>query len=146
MKMSWGNGRWNAYRHRHYNLSKTKAKDYAEAMEELEKTFETDYPDWELSGRMDSCYMWLNDDIQIRISNHSADNQYHDLEGELYLLVNIKGSKLKFTEIIDKKVPKVKKALDNMDIDKYRFINVVGNNINAFYKGYKTKKDVVKID
>lgn len=143
--MSWGNRRWNSYHKRYYTISDSKARKYAQAMEELETTFQNDYPDWDLSDRKDSCYHWVSDDIQLRISNHSANNQYHNLDGDYFLLVNIKGSKLDFPKIIEERVPHVIEFLQMLDVGKYRFINIIGDKVNAFYKGYKTKKDVFEL-
>jgi len=136
---------YNRYRKRHYNISKTKARDYAESMNDLFEAFNTQYKDWEISTMGDSCYKALTSNIEIRISNHSADNQYHDLHKEGRLLINIKGSKLDFTRIIDTKVPQVLALLNKVNLEPYRFINVVGNRVHLFYRGYKTKKDTLVI-
>lgn len=137
---------YNYYRKRNYNLSKSKARAYAQAMENLGDEFESKYQDWALSTMKDSCYKMIADTVEIRISNHSANNQYHDIYNDKVLLVNIKGSKLDFPSIIDKKVPKVEKVLDKLELTNYRFINVVGDKVNAYVKGYKTKKEIYVID
>ena len=136
---------YNRYRKRHYNISKTKSRDYAESMDDLFGAFNTQYKDWEISTMGDSCYKALTSNIDIRISNHSADNHYHDLHTECRLLINIKGSKLDFTRIIDTKVPQVLAVLNKVNLEPYRFINVVGNRVHLFYRGYKTKKDTLVI-
>lgn len=137
---------YNYYRKRSYNLSKSKAKAYAQAMSNLGDEFASNYQDWELSTMKDSCYKMIADTVEIRISNHSADNQYHDIYDDKVLLVNIKGSKLDFPSIIEKKVPKVEKVLDELELTNYRFINVVGDKVNAYVKGYKTKKEIFELD
>lgn len=136
---------YNRYRKRNYNLSKSKARAYAQAMDNLEREFADNYQDWGLSAMKDSCYKMLSNTVEIRISNHSADNQYHDIYNSEILLVNIKGSKLDFTSIINEKVPKVVNFLNNLELNNYRFINIVGNNVNAYLKGYKTKKEIFVI-
>ena len=71
-----------------------------------------------------------------------ADNQYHDLfdTENSYLLVNIQASKLHFKDVIDNELSNILKTIHQLDLSKYRFINVSKQNINCFYKGYKTKK------
>lgn len=137
---------YNYYRKRNYNLSKSKARAYAQAMDDLGNEFENKYQDWGLSTMKDSCYKMIADTVEIRISNHSANNQYHDIYDDKVLLVNIKGSKLDFPSIIDNKVPKVEKVLDKLELTNYRFINVVGDKVNAYVKGYKTKKEIFELD
>lgn len=137
---------YNYYRKRNYNLSKSKARAYAQAMDDLGNEFESKYQDWALSTMKDSCYKMIADTVEIRISNHSANNQYHDIYDDKVLLVNIKGSKLDFPTIIEKKVPKVEKVLDGLELTNYRFINVVGDKVNAYIKGYKTKKEIFELD
>lgn len=136
---------YNHYRKRSYNLSKSKARAYAQAMDDLGNEFESKYQDWDLSTMKDSCYKMIADTVEIRISNHSANNQYHDIYDDKVLLVNIKGSKLDFPSIIDNKVPKVEKVLDGLELTNYRFINVVGDKVNAYVKGYKTKKEIFEL-
>ena len=133
---------YNRYRHRNYNLSKNKKREYAQKMSDLSDYFENS--DWCISSHLDSCYKNF-DDFELRISNHSAE-YVHDLTGQTGLLINIKGSKLKFIKIIENDVPLVLKQLKKLSLDKYRFINIIGNNINCYLKNYKTKKDVFKLN
>ena len=133
--------KYNAYRHRYYNVSKSKARKYAASMNELSNYF--DNSDWDISAPLDSCYKNFGN-YEIRISNHSAE-YVHDLSGKTGLLVNIKGSKLDFIDIINNKVPIVIKFLNKLPLNKYRFINIFYNNVNCYYKGFKTKKDIFQI-
>lgn len=133
---------YNYYRHRHYNISKAKARNYAQQMENLENIFEKEYPEWQLSTMKDSCYCDY-DQFEIRISNHSAEYK-HDIQNG-YLIINIKGSKLDFPKIIDNVVPKVLNQLQDIDLTKYRFINIINNRIDLYYKKFKTKKDSISI-
>lgn len=131
---------YNHYRHRYYHISKTKARDYAKQMDDLENTFEQDHPQWTLSTMKDSCYRDY-EQFQVRISNHSPEYKHDVMNG--YLIINIKGSKLKFVEIIENTVPKVIDRLKQVNLTKYRFINVINNRIDLFYKDFKTKKDSI---
>lgn len=132
---------YNRYRHRSYNISKSKAKDYAEEMESLQNGFlNLQKEDWKLSMNMDSCYKKF-DNFELRISNHSADNQYHDLNGD-DLIVNVKKSKLEFASFIKNDLDNLLSRLNELDLKKYRFVNINGNRINCFLKGFKTKKEV----
>lgn len=90
----------------------------------------------------DSCYRDYGK-FEIRISNHSAEYKHDIMDG--YLIVNIKGSKLDFPKIIDNIVPKVLNRLKRIKLNNYRFINVINNRINLFYKGFKTKKDLIAL-
>ena len=134
---------YNRYRHRHYNISKTKARNYAQEMEDLEQQFDQ-LADWSLSSMKDSAYKYFGD-FEIRLSNHSANNQYHDLENGT-LLINVKLSKLHFIEFIENELDSLLKKLNDIELTKYRFINVVDTHINCFYKEFKTKKDVFTYD
>lgn len=134
---------YNSYRHRHYNISKTKARNYAQEMEDLEQQF-NQLADWSLSSMKDSAYKYFGD-FEIRLSNHNANNQYHDLENGT-LLINVKLSKLHFIEFIENELDSLLKKLNNIELTKYRFINVVDTHINCFYKEFKTKKDVFTYD
>lgn len=131
--------RYNAYRKRSFNLSRNKRKEYAEQMQEIEEYF--DNSDWDISTQLDSCYKEY-ESYRVRISNHSADNQYHDIYDDSSLLINIKASKLNFIDIIENDIDHILSIINKLDLEKYRFINVVNGNINCFYKKYKTKKDV----
>ena len=133
---------YNYYRKRKFNISKTKAREYASEMETLEK----DIYDrkWNISSHLDSAYK-MYEDYQIRLSNHSADNHYHNLE-DGFLLVNVKMSKLNFVRYIDNDLENLIKLLNTLDLNKYRFINVVDGNANCFLKGYKTKKEVYCVE
>lgn len=59
------------------------------------------------------------DKYQIRLSNHSADNKYHDLENG-FLIVNIKSSKLNFINIIENHLNKIIEKIENLELSKYR--------------------------
>ena len=140
--MAFGKSRYNAYRKRSFNRSDKQRREYAQTMEELENAFDN-LDGWHLSNMMDSAYKNF-DNYQVRLSNHSADNKYHDLENG-YLIVNVKASKLNFVDIIENKLDKILEKVDNLDLDKYRFINAnnLENDIKCNLKGYKTKKEVV---
>ena len=140
--MNYGKSKYNAYRKRSYSRSDTQRRKYAQAMDDLEQTFE-ELEGWELSSMKDSAYKNF-DKYQVRLSNHSADNQYHDLENG-YLIVNVKASKLNFVDIIENKLDKILEKVDKLDLDKYRFINATNleHDIKCYLKGYKTKKEVV---
>lgn len=140
--MAFGKTRYNAYRKRSFNRSDKQRREYAQAMEELENAFEN-LDGWHLSNMMDSAYKNF-DNYQVRLSNHSADNKYHDLENG-YLIVNIKASKLHFVDIIENKLDKILEKVDKLELDKYRFINATNleHDIKCYLKGYKTKKEVV---
>lgn len=140
--MAFGNGRYNAYRKRSFNRTDKQRRDYAQAMDELEQAFD-ELDGWYLSSMKDSAYKNF-DKYQVRLSNHSADNQYHDLENG-YLIVNVKASKLNFVDIIENKLDKILEKVDKLALDKYRFINATNleHDIKCYLKGYKTKKEVV---
>ena len=140
--MAFGKNRYNAYRKRSFNRSDKQRREYAQAMEELENAFDN-LDGWHLSNMMDSAYKNF-DNYQVRLSNHSADNKYHDLENG-YLIVNVKASKLNFVDIIENKLDKILEKVDKLDLDKYRFINATNleRDIKCYLKGYKTKKEVV---
>lgn len=141
--MAYGKRKYNSYRKRSFTMSDTKRREYAQAMEKLDEEIEK--LDWSLSSKKDSCYKWF-DNYKVRLSNHSADNQYHDLEnGEL--IINIKASKLNFANIIQNDLEKILKVVDEQDLTQFRFINVTGvdGNVNFFYKGFKTKKMTISL-
>lgn len=140
--MAFGKSRYNAYRKRSFNRSDKQRREYAQAMEELENAFDN-LDGWHLSNMMDSAYKDF-DNYQVRLSNHSADNKYHDLENG-YLIVNVKASKLHFVDIIENKLDKILEKVDKLELDKYRFINATNleHDIKCYLKGYKTKKEVV---
>ena len=112
-------------------------------MDDLEQTFE-ELEGWELSSMKDSAYKDFGK-YEVRLSNHSADNQYHNLESGK-LLVNVKASKLNFVDIIENHLQKIIKKIEKLDLDQYRFINATNleNNIKCYYKGYKSKKDIIE--
>ena len=140
--MAYGKSRYNSYRKRSFNRSDKQRREYAQAMDNLEQTFEN-LDGWYLSSMKDSAYKNFGK-YQVRLSNHSADNKYHDLEN-VYLIVNIKASKLNFVDIIENKLDKIIEKIDSLDLDKYRFINATNmeHDIKCYYKGFKTKKDVI---
>ena len=138
--MGFGKSRYNAYRKRSFNRSDKQRREYAQAMDELEQAFD-ELDGWYLSSMKDSAYKDFGN-YSVRLSNHSADNNYHNLDGG-YLLINIKASKLDFVDIINNKLDEILEKINTLDLEKYRFINVTKSNINYYYKGYKTKKDVI---
>lgn len=140
--MAFGTNRYNAYRKRSFNMSDSKRKEYAQAMDELEQAFD-ELDDWILSSMMDSAYKNF-DNYEVRLSNHSADNQYHDLENGR-LIVNVRASKLNFLSVIQSQLDEILAKVDKLPLSDYRFINVnlANKSISCFYKGYKTKKDVI---
>lgn len=136
---------YNRYRKRHYNISKTKRIEYAQKMENLDEIFSKKHPDWILSSKKDSCYYRVGN-VFIRISNHSIDNQYHpEIHTGEKLYLNIKASKLDFSDVISNKLPKVLDIVGKQDLSKYRVIIVVNDNIHFYYKGFKTKKETIRI-
>lgn len=138
--MAFGKRRYNSYRQRSYTQLDTKRREYARQMEELQQTFDK-LEDWSISSKLDSAYRYY-DRFEVRLSNHSADNQYHDLENGR-LIVNIKASKLEFVQLIEGgKVDEIVERVNALELDKYRFINVTNGNINCYIKGFKTKKEV----
>ena len=139
--MGFGKGKYNSYRKRTYNVSDAKRREYAAQMDEIKDYFDQK-KDWSISVNLDSCYKHYPE-FEIRISNHSADNQYHDLH-DGYLIVNIKGSKLNFENIIENEVDEIVDYLKTIDLSKYRFVNVTNEKISLYFKGFKTKKDVIE--
>ncbi|MCB5077988.1 anti-CRISPR protein [Streptococcus phage phiKSM96] len=140
--MAFGKRRYNSYRKRSFNRSDKQRREYAQAMEELEQTFEN-LEDWNLSSMKDSAYKDY-DKYEVRLSNHSADNQYHNLQyGKL--IINIKASKMNFVWIIENKLDAILEKVNKLDLSKYRFINATSldHDIKCYYKNYKTKKDVI---
>lgn len=93
--MVYGKSRYNAYRKRSFNRSDTQRREYAQAMDELSQAFDELFQfGWSISSHLDSAYKNYAY-YQVRLSNHSADNQYHDIHNG-YLIINIKGSKIGF--------------------------------------------------
>lgn len=140
--MAYGTSRYNPYRKRSFTRSDKQRRDYAQAMDNLEQEFEK-LDGWYLSSMKDSAYKSF-EKYEVRLSNHSADNQYHNLENGR-LIVNVKASKLNFVDIIENKLDKILEKIDSLDLDKYRFINATNmeHDIKCYYKGFKTKKDVI---
>lgn len=144
--MAYGKSKYNAYRKRSFNRSDNQRREYAQAMEDLSKAFdELAQYGWSISSHLDSAYKNY-DCYQVRLSNHSADNQYHDIY-EGYLIVNIKVSKQDFVEIIEHRLSGILAKVDTLDLSSYHFINVTNNGrrLTCYYKGYKTKKDVFEV-
>ena len=123
-------GRYNPYRKRSFSLSDTKRKEYAENMNLIKEYFD-DNPSWSISYHLDSAYRYY-EQFQLRLSNHSADNMYHDLNSSERLLVNIKCSKLEFISTIENKVITIVRFLNIFELDKKKFINIVVNNVNFY--------------
>ena len=132
---------WNSYRKRHYNISESKRRSYANQMQEIEEYF-IENKDWDISSRLDSAYRSYND-YTVRLSNHSAENQYHDIHnGEL--LINIKSSKLDFIHRIENDVERIVEYVNTLELDNYRYIHVNGSFLKAYLKGFKTKFEEYK--
>lgn len=121
------------------NISKTSAYRHIDA---LAKIFKKKYPEWQLSIRKNSCWHSY-ESFLVEISNRSANYRCRQDYG---LVVYINGSKLDFPNIIDNVVPKILKRLQDVDLTKYRFINVINNRIDLYYNGFKTKKVSISID
>lgn len=135
-----GTRRYNSYRKRSFNQTDNQRRAYAQQMEELQEAFEN-MQDWSISSALDSAYKSY-EKFELRLSNHSANNQYHNLENG-HLIVNIKASKLDFVKLIKSgKVDEFVKKINKLDLPRYRFINVVNGNLNCYVKGFKTKKEV----
>lgn len=135
--------RYNPYRKRRYVQSDTQRRNYAQVMNDLETEF-AQLPDWIISSTLDSCYKQYSQ-FRMRLSNHSADNPYHDLQNE-QLLVNYKASKLQFLTLIKSgEIDEIAQKISKLDLNKYRFINIVNTKVNCYYKNYKTKKDVFEL-
>ena len=137
----YGKSRYNSYRKRSYNLSDNERRKYAQEMKNLEAYLQT--TEFQYSSTLDSIYKNYDNYI-IRLSNHSANNQYHDLYNDK-LLVNVKCSKLNYKKEIEIRLPLIIKKLEALDLEEFRFINIVSNNINCYYKNYKTKKIVYNL-
>jgi hypothetical protein len=137
-----GKNKYNSYRKRSFNRSDKQRREYAQAMDELEQAFD-ELDGWLLSSKMDSAYKNF-DNYEVRLSNHSADNQYHDLENGR-LIVNVRVSKLNFLSVIEDQLDGILAKVDKLSLSDYRFINVnlANKTISCFYKGYKTKKDII---
>ena len=131
---------YNYYRKRHYHLSDTKKRQYSQQMRELESYFDS-LEDWSISSHLDSVYK-LYPTFELRLSNHSADNQYHNLIDAKRITVNVKCSKLDFISIIENKTESIVQFIKTLEIEKYRFINIVDSKANCYLRNYKTKKDV----
>ena len=140
--MAFGKNKYNSYRKRSFNRSDKQRREYAQAMDELEQAFD-ELDGWLLSSKMDSAYKNF-DNYEVRLSNHSADNQYHDLENGR-LIVNVRVSKLNFLSVIEDQLDAILAKVDTLPLSDYRFINVnlANKTISCFYKGYKTKKDII---
>ena len=140
--MAFGKNKYNSYRKRSFNRSDKQRLEYAQAMDELEQAFD-ELDGWLLSSKMDSAYKNF-DNYEVRLSNHSADNQYHDLENGR-LIVNVRVSKLNFLSVIEDQLDGILAKVDKLSLSDYRFINVnlANKTISCFYKGYKTKKDII---
>ena len=140
--MAFGKNKYNSYRKRSFNRSDKQRREYAQAMDELEQAFD-ELDGWLLSSKMDSAYKNF-DNYEVRLSNHSADNQYHDLENGR-LIVNVRVSKLNFLSVIDDQLDGILAKVEKLSLSDYGFINVnlANKTISCFYKGYKTKKDII---
>lgn len=135
-----GTRRYNSYRKRSFNQTDNQRRAYAQQMEELQEVFDN-MQDWSISSALDSAYKSY-EKFELRLSNHSANNQHHDLENG-HLIVNIKASKLDFVKLIKSgKVDEFVEKINKLDLPRYRFINVVNGNLNCYIKGFKTKKEV----
>lgn len=134
---------YNYYRKRHYHLSDTKKRQYSQQMREIESYFDS-LEGWAISSHLDSAYK-LYPTFELRLSNHSADNQYHNLIDAIRITVNVKCSKLDFINIIENKIESIVQFIKTLEIEKYRFINIVDGKVNCYLRNYKTKKVVFEI-
>lgn len=138
----YGKSKYNNYRKRTYNLTDRQRILYAQDMQDLENYLQsTDYS----YSSLDSIYKNYPD-FELRLSNHSADNKYHNIYTSSTLLVNVRCSKLAYREYIEKKVPKILNLLKTLDLSKYRYINIVNEQVNCYLKDYKTKKEKFTIN
>lgn len=134
---------YNSYRRRSYSISKSKARDYANEMVNLKNSFnDLAKTGWSISSHLDSCYKDYGK-FELRLSNHSASYAHNVNDG--YLIVNIKKSKLEFVSFINNDLDDVLPKIKKLNLNKYRFVNIVNSNINCYVKGFKTKKDVFQL-
>ena len=134
---------YNYYRKRHYHLSDSKKRQYSQQMRELESYFDS-LEDWSISTHLDSAYK-IYPKFNLRLSNHSADNEYHNLIDAKRITINVKCSTLDFATIIENKVESIVQFIETLEIERYRFINIVDGRVNCYIKNYKTKKEVFEI-
>lgn len=139
----YGTSKYNAYRKRSYNLTERQRRLYAQDMQELEAYLQS--TDFSYSSSLDSIYKNYPN-FELRLSNHSADNKYHDIYTSSTLLVNVRCSKLAYREYIEKKVPVILNLLKTLDLTKYRYINIVNEQVNCYLRGFKTKKEKFTIN
>ena len=138
--MRFGNRRYNAYRKRSFTAADNQRREYAKKMDELAEQF-SNLDGWSLSSMKDSAYKHYENYI-VRLSNHTADNKYHDIENG-YLIINIKASKLDFIHVINNKLDEILEKINQLDLEKYRFINVTSSNINCYYGGCRAREDII---
>lgn len=131
---------YNKYRHHNFNLSKTQAKEYAQNMDIIRSWFNS-HSNWIISQHLDSCYKNTKK-FTIRLSNHSPNNQYHDLYNSKKLIINITLKKSEFIKFIETNLQKYIDQLLKEDLTAYRFINInpKSKKITYYLKDYKTKK------
>lgn len=139
----YGKSKYNNYRKRTYNLTDRQRRLYAQDMQDLENYLQS--TDYSYYSSLDSIYKNYPD-FELRLSNHSADNKYHNIYTSSTLLVNVRCSKLAYREYIEKKVPKILNLLKTLDLLKYRYINIVNEQVNCYLKDYKTKKEKFTIN
>lgn len=138
----YGKSKYNNYRKRSYNLTDRQRRLYAQDMQDLENYLQS--TEFSYSSSLDSIYKNFPD-FELRLSNHSADNQYNDIYTSSTLLVNVRCSKLAYREYIEKKVPVILNLLKTLDLTKYRYINIVNDQVNCYLKSFKTKKEKFSI-
>lgn len=139
----YGKSKYNSYRKRSYNLTDRQRRLYAQDMQDLENYLQS--TDFSYSSSLD--YIYKNyQDFELRLSNHSADNKYHDIYTSSTLIVNVRCSKLAYREYIEKKVPIILNLLKTLDLTKYRYINIVNEQVNCYLKDYKTNKEKFTIN
>lgn len=138
----YGKSKYNNYRKCSYNLTDRQRRLYAQDMQDLENYLQS--TEFSYSSSLDSIYKNFPD-FELRLSNHSADNQYHDIYTSSTLLVNVRCSKLAYREYIEKKVPIILNLLKTLDLTKYRYINIINGQVNCYLKSYKTKKEKFSI-
>lgn len=145
----YGKSKYNGYRKRTYNLTDRQRRLYAQDMQDLENYLQS--TEFSYSSSLDSIYKNYPD-FELRLSNHSADNKYHSADNKYHdiytsstLLVNVRCSKLAYREYIEKKVPVILNLLKTLDLTKYRYINIINDQVNCYLKSYKTKKEKFSI-
>lgn len=131
---------YNPYRKRHYNLSSSQKRKYAQEMNELETYLEQS--PYTYSTYLDSIYHQF-EGYKVRISNHKPNSKYHDMSDTTSnVLVDIRCSKKNFISFIENQLEEIETALSYIDLTYYNYIQVkpASKTLVCYLKGYKTKK------